>query len=272
MAWISVHEQVIGGKLRSLAKEIGCSQNEALGLLIRLWLWGINNADKEGRIIGAVKGDVAEVLTIGIDGRYSPDKVVDALVSTSWIDIDGDLYIHDWEEWQEQWYKAIQVRERDAARKREERRRVREAKIAKSAIPTEIPKEEPPEKKGMEAVLPVPKLIIPHNEDQKSQSAATYSKDFEEFWRVYPRKVGKGDAYKKYKARLNDGWSEDELLEAARHYANRVVREKTEQKYIKHAKTFLSDSTPFIDDLPNKQEKNLMAEKCDDDNPYSDWR
>lgn len=29
MAWISVHEQVIGGKLRNLAKEIGCSQNEA---------------------------------------------------------------------------------------------------------------------------------------------------------------------------------------------------------------------------------------------------
>ena len=32
MAWISVHEQVIGGKLRNLAKEIGCSQNEALGI------------------------------------------------------------------------------------------------------------------------------------------------------------------------------------------------------------------------------------------------
>ena len=44
--WISVHDNVIGGKLRKLAKEIGCSQNEALGLLIRLWLWGLNNADK----------------------------------------------------------------------------------------------------------------------------------------------------------------------------------------------------------------------------------
>lgn len=274
MAWISVHEQVIGGKLRSLAKEIGCSQNEALGLLIRLWLWGINNADKEGKIIGAVKGDVAEVLTIGIDSRYSPDKVVDALVSTRWIDIDGDLYIHDWEEWQEQWYKAIEVRERDAARKREERRRARAAKTAKSAVPTETPKEEPPaeKEKGMEAVLPVPKLIIPHEEGQKSQPDAAYSKDFEEFWSVYPRKVGKGDAYKKYKARLKDGWSEAELLEAARHYADRVVRERTEQKYIKHAKTFLSDSTPFIDDLPKKQEVKSAAGTCDDDNPYADWR
>ena len=47
MAWISVHEQVVGGKLRTLAKELNCSQNEALGMLVTLWLWGINNADSE---------------------------------------------------------------------------------------------------------------------------------------------------------------------------------------------------------------------------------
>ena len=51
MAWISVHEQVVGGKLRTLAKELNCSQNEALGMLVTLWLWGINNADSEGKII-----------------------------------------------------------------------------------------------------------------------------------------------------------------------------------------------------------------------------
>lgn len=265
MAWISVHEQVIGGKLRSLAKKIGCSQNEALGLLVRLWLWGINNADKDGRIIGAVKGDVAEVLTIGIDSRYSPEKVVDAFVATKWIDIDGDLYIHDWEEWQEQWYRAIEVRERDAARKREERRRAREAKLADKAAVQDTSKK-PPENtggSGQKADLPVPKA-----ESIKSQPAAVYSKDFEEFWNVYPRKIGKGEAYKKYKARLNDGWSESELLEVAKNYAGRVAREKTEQKYIKHAKTFLSESTPFIDYLPQKPEPAVS----NDDNPYADWR
>lgn len=121
MAWISVHEQVIGGKLRNLAKEIGCSQNEALGILIRLWLWAINNAGKDGCIVGADKDDVAEVLNMGIDRRYSADDVVDALVVTGWVDMENGLYIHDWEEWQEQWYKAIEVREKDAARKRKER-------------------------------------------------------------------------------------------------------------------------------------------------------
>lgn len=41
MAWVSVHDNVIGGKLRELAKEIGCTQEEALGILVSLWIWGL---------------------------------------------------------------------------------------------------------------------------------------------------------------------------------------------------------------------------------------
>lgn len=265
MAWISVHEQVMGGKLRSLAKEIGCSQNEALGLLVRFWLWGINNADKEGRIIGADKYDIAEVLTIGIDGRYSPEKAVDALVSTNWIDIDDGLYIHDWEEWQEQWYKAIEVRERNAARKREERMRKRIGNVPASASAEAQPQE------GMEDVLPSPRLIIPHEEERKSSSSTAYSKDFEEFWSVYPRKIGKGDAYKKYQTRLKDGWSPSELLTAAKNYADACARKKTEKDYIKHPKTFLSDTTPFADYIPKTDESALVTGSSEDD-PYGEWR
>lgn len=269
MAWISVHEQVIGGKLRSLAKEVGCSQNEALGILIRLWLWAINNAGKDGCIVGADKDDVAEVLNIGIDRRYSADAVVDALVATGWIDMENGLYIHDWEEWQEQWYKAIEVRERDAARKRKERRLKRMMKD--QSEPCDVPDPEPTNK-DMEEVLPNPKLNIPQSEPQKQQPAATYPNDFEEMWKIYPRKVGKGEAYKKYKARLNDGWKPEELIEAVRNYASKVARERTEQQYVKHAKTFFSDSTPFTDFLPSKPAESPQASSGNDDDPYADWR
>ncbi len=269
MAWISVHEQVIGGKLRNLAKGIGCSQNEALGILIRLWLWAINNAGKDGYIVGADKDDVAEVLNIGIDRRYSAYGVVDALIATNWIDIENGLYIHDWEEWQEQWYKAIEVRERDAARKREERKRKRMAKM--SAEQNGFLTEEAGE--DMERDLPVPHLNLPQEEAIKQKSAGEYTKDFEEFWEVYPRKVGKGEAYKKYKARLNDGWSKAELLEAVKNYAGRVSRERTEQKYIKHAKTFLSENTPFTDFLPKLNDAGQQQALPDDgDDPYAEWR
>lgn len=98
-----------------------------------------------------------------------------------------------------------------------------------------------------------------------------YSKGFEEFWKSYPRKVGKSEAYKKYRARLNDGWSEAELLEAAKNYAGRVARERTEQKYIKHAKTFLSENTPFTDFLPNEKDAEKISSD-DADDPYGEWR
>ena len=46
MAWITVDQKLIGGKLRDFAKRSGISQNEAIGILIRLWLWGIDNAEE----------------------------------------------------------------------------------------------------------------------------------------------------------------------------------------------------------------------------------
>ena len=53
MAWITVDQKLIGGKLRDFAKRSGISQNEAIGILIRLWLWGIDNAEESGRIVAA---------------------------------------------------------------------------------------------------------------------------------------------------------------------------------------------------------------------------
>lgn len=266
MAWISVHEQVLGGKLRSLAKELGCSQNEALGLLVRLWLWGINNADKEGRIVGAEKADVAEVLTVGRDTRYSSEEAVDALVATNWIDMEYGFYIHDWEEWQEQWYKAIEIREKNAERKRNERARKREERNRNADVQNIVPE------KGMEEDLPKPKLIIPHKEEEKKQpDVVEYPDGFKEFWDVYPKKVGKGEAYKKYKARLNSGWKPEELLEAAKNYASKVIRERTDKQYIKHPKTFLSDTEPFTDFLPIKEESKPVQSE-NEDNPYGEWR
>ena len=272
MAWISVHEQVIGSKLRSLAKEMGCSQNEALGLLVRLWLWGINNADKEGRIVGAEKEDIAEVLSVGLYPQVSAEKAVDALVETNWIDIENGIYIHDWEEWQEQWYKAIEMREKAAIRKRAERARKR------NGIPKPRNEPETGTEKKTQLDLPTPKLIIPPgvdgkllvDEKPKKESKEDYPEDFKQFWEAYPRKVGKGDAYKKWKTRIKK-WKPEQLIEAAKKYASKVIRERTETMYIKHPSTFLSDTEPFRDFLPAQIEEQSVVGNEDEDNPYADW-
>lgn len=254
--WISVHDNVIGGKLRKLAKEIGCSQNEALGLLIRLWLWGLNNADKEGKLIEADLEAIADVLSVGLDKQYDSEDAVDALVATEWIDMVGeDIYIHDWTEWQMQWNKLKELQEQNAERQRRWRNKKREMANTEAAQAVKSSPEEPKEP------------VKPKHEKKPSG----YIPAFEEFWKSYPRKVGKGEAYKKYQARLHDGYSEEELLEAAINYAAKCASEKTEDKYIKHAKTFLSDTLPFTDYIRPKQQSQEEPQGNDDENPFGKY-
>lgn len=83
----------------------------------------------------------------------------------------------------------------------------------------------------------------------KKASNANYEVNFEKIWEHYPRKINKGGAYKAYQARLNAGYSEEELMQAVNNYAAECKKNKTEQKYIKHGSTFFGSSTPFVDYL-----------------------
>lgn len=82
-----------------------------------------------------------------------------------------------------------------------------------------------------------------------------YNAHFQEFWEVYPRKVGKKKAYKCYQARLKEGYSEEEMITAARNYVAECEKTKRDAQYIKYPTTFLSVDTPFADYLPTKEEK-----------------
>ena len=114
----------------------------------------------------------------------------------------------------------------------------------------------------------VPDLLETKSTGPKSRKAINnYSTDFEEFWSVYPRKVDKAQAYKKYKARLEDGFSHEQLLQAAKNYTAQCRRDRTEEKYIKHGKTFLGEATPFLDYLP-KNVPQASMEVGDEENPF----
>lgn len=140
MAWISVHDHVDGGKLRELAKEIGCSQKEALGILVSLWIWGLNNADNTGELRSCDRHDIAEeVLSKGISEGLDKNKIVESLIEKRWVDeVNGTLYLHDWDEWQEQWYKFLKRKEYDSERKRRDRAKKKvEEKPANKPVETE---------------------------------------------------------------------------------------------------------------------------------------
>lgn len=266
MAWISVHESVDGSKLRELHKRLGCSKFEALGILNFLWFWGLSNADKDGLILHVDREDVERYLYgAGAGCKLSTKAILDALFETGWLDqIPDGIYIHDWEVWQEQWYKARERRENDAKRKRDSRKKpISTENAEKKDIPPENPSDNPADNSGSDSK----KDVTSSNSPGETQ----YTTAFTQFWDVYPRKIGKGEAYKKYKARKNDGYSDEELITAAKNYALQVKKLKTDKQYIKHPKTFLSDTLPFTDFLPRKTEQKPAETASNDGNPFANW-
>lgn len=250
MAWISVDQKLIGGKLRRLYKSIGCSQNEAIGILVVLWLWGIDNADENGLIVSADRDDIAEVIRPGLNPSYDADAVVRALIANGWIDWhrQGDkLYFHDWSEWRSYYNSYTNSKLKNVERVR----RYREKNADNNDCNVTCNVTESVEEPIPEDQQTIEKLAV--------RNKAGYSTDFDKFWQAYPRHADKGQAYKKYNARLKDGYSPEELYKAAEKYAEQCKARNTEQEYIKHAKTFLGDATPFVDYLPKQQMQEPQA-------------
>lgn len=106
------------------------------------------------------------------------------------------------------------------------------------------------------------------SEGKSNKAISNYTTNFEEFWSVYPRKADKAQAYKKYKARLEDGFSHEQMLMAAKNYADQCKRDRTEDKFIKHGKTFLGESTPFLDYLPKNAPTAYTDSANDNENPF----
>lgn len=102
--------------------------------------------------------------------------------------------------------------------------------------------------------------INKHKQKQNNNNGQNeYTTEFEEFWKHYPRKVGKREAFAKWKTRLKQGETPERLLQACINYAKECKRLGTEKQFIKHPKTFLSDKKPYEDyldvanDKPNGQ-------------------
>lgn len=268
MAWISVHETIKGPKLRELRKLLGCSQFEAIGILNCLWLWGLENTTKDGLILCAEEDDIVQFISGECAGcTLHPKEIVKALFDSGWLDEAGNnIYIHDWDEWQEQWYKAKEKRERDAKRKRESRRH--KPVIGPVADePADSPADIPP---AGPAETP-PKPEEPPQGGSEKPAEPARPTPFDEWWAVYPRQIEKGYAYKKYQARRKDGYSDAELMEAARNYAAECKKLKTEEQYIKRPKTFLSESLPFLDYLPKKMQGESSG-SAEGGNPFLEYR
>lgn len=112
---------------------------------------------------------------------------------------------------------------------------------------------------------------IEEKKERKKERNNIYTRAYEEFWTAYPRKKDKCNAFKKFNARLVDGFSEVELIEAAKEYAKECEENRTSEKYIKYPATFLSDKLPFMEYIKMPKADPTPQEEDDEELVGDDW-
>lgn len=130
MAWIEVHQSLPPHrKIKRLKRLLKVKTPAAVGHVIMLWLWALDNAP-EGRLDGLEPEDLAEAA----EWPGDPDRFMSALVECGFVDGGDDPVIHDWQEYGGR----LQDQRKDrAAQNRERQKRYRESKKTRDSNVTE---------------------------------------------------------------------------------------------------------------------------------------
>lgn len=91
---------------------------------------------------------------------------------------------------------------------------------------------------------------------------------FEDFWTIYPRKVGKVKALVSWNKLIQKGTSPEDLVEAAKNYA--AARSGEDPTYTQYASTFLGPSGWWQDWVRGMPEGYKKVEKPKEDK-YKDF-
>lgn len=97
-----------------------------------------------------------------------------------------------------------------------------------------------------------------------------YPPEFESFWKNYPKKKEKKDAYFTWKTLTKK--QNEEVIVAAKHYKMETDAKETEEEYIKNAKTFLNKKKEKWKDYlePPKIKKKLTRQEKEEEK-MKDW-
>lgn len=95
MAWMELHQTMARHrKTLKLSRILKIGRRETIGLLVDLWTWGMDNANKDGLLVGLEAEDIAEALDYP---RKRGDEIVSAIHEAGYIDKTEEGYVlHDW--------------------------------------------------------------------------------------------------------------------------------------------------------------------------------
>ena len=201
MAWIESHQEVgRHPKTKKLARLLSVSLPAAVGHLHYFWWWALDFA-QDGTLEKYDGYDLADAMQWDGD----PDQLLEAMIEAGYIDDTEDgLMIHDWGEYAG---KLLERRAKDRARKR--------AAAEAAGVPQNFRRssdgndEESAETPSASFVTNQPTVPNQPNTTNStnrtepttptSAPAALQETRFAEFWKAYPKKVGKASCLKAWK-------------------------------------------------------------------------
>lgn len=101
------------------------------------------------------------------------------------------------------------------------------------------------------------------DKDHPDGRSNVYPDEFEDFWSLYPRRLGKKRAFSLWERRIKQDATQEDLMQAVQNYAEYCEEKKLEPEYIKHPSTFLSNKLDYEDWITPlvRQEKNVQEPK-----------
>ena len=117
MVWIEVHQTLPAHrKIKKLKRELKTKTPQAVGHMVMLWLWAVDNAP-DGNLSDIDPNDLAEAA----EWSKSGSEFVNALISAGFLD--EGMQLHDWDQYVG---RLIDKRETKRAKDRERQRRARD--------------------------------------------------------------------------------------------------------------------------------------------------
>jgi hypothetical protein len=86
-----------------------------------------------------------------------------------------------------------------------------------------------------------------------------YTAEFLQFWAVYPKKVGKGDAYRKWQGIVKSEKKKEQVIKSVQDHKDTERWKEEEGKYIPNPATFLHQKR-FDDEVISKKQKEEVKE------------